>query len=346
MSEKSDKLKAYLEEIGHYISGREEREEILSEIRSHILERAEAEQAETGGGALGAPGSLDASDALARVIAGYGPARKVAEKYLEGRPIIAPVYKRYLFRYTTLIFAFHALLALVAFVFKKEFAVFPLLFIPSLGLIEFLMYLPTAFLADLGLVALVLYFVTRSGKDVRLPWPKFAADLADLDEAQKAKTPIKSRWPRLIGTAIGAVIMLALTDIALYVFARHETIFFVNLDRNNPQPLFEAAAGRRLSLIVIAFFGTSAITLFTKLFTRSRWVDVASNAISLALIGLLLGQSFEGLFAVAVPGHILRWAKISAVLTLLVIALIVAAELIRDLVVIGRRNLIKGGRHT
>jgi hypothetical protein len=39
----SNKLEAYLEEISHFLSGREEREEILSEIRSHILEKAEAE---------------------------------------------------------------------------------------------------------------------------------------------------------------------------------------------------------------------------------------------------------------------------------------------------------------
>ena len=39
----STKLEAYLEEISHFLSGREEREEILSEIRSHILEKAERE---------------------------------------------------------------------------------------------------------------------------------------------------------------------------------------------------------------------------------------------------------------------------------------------------------------
>jgi hypothetical protein len=39
----SNKLEAYLEEISHFLSGHEEREEILSEIRSHILEKAEAE---------------------------------------------------------------------------------------------------------------------------------------------------------------------------------------------------------------------------------------------------------------------------------------------------------------
>jgi len=38
-----ERLESYLAEIGHFLSGREEREEILSEIRSHVLEKAELE---------------------------------------------------------------------------------------------------------------------------------------------------------------------------------------------------------------------------------------------------------------------------------------------------------------
>jgi len=73
-----EKLEAYLEEISHFLSSREEREEILSEIRSHILEKAELE--------FGEPTEAT----LAKVIAAYGPARRVAEKYLDGSSIIAP----------------------------------------------------------------------------------------------------------------------------------------------------------------------------------------------------------------------------------------------------------------
>jgi len=77
----SKKLDAYLEEISHFLSGRKEREEILAEIRSHILEKAEREFGEV------------TEEALEKVIAAYGPARRVAEEYLEGRPIIAPAYR-------------------------------------------------------------------------------------------------------------------------------------------------------------------------------------------------------------------------------------------------------------
>ena len=315
-------LDAYLEEISHFLSGREEREEILSEIRSHILEKAAAEYGETGDAAID------------KAVAAYGPARKVAEKYLDGRPIIAPAYKRYLFRYTTLLFACHALLTVIAVVFKEDFVLFPFVFMPRLGIFEALMYLPTAFLADLGFVTMVLYFITQSGKDVKLPWPKFGVDL---DEVKPAKGILVSR----IATAFGAVVMLAVTDFALYLFARHHTIFFRNLDFDNPLPLFTTDAGRRISLIVIAMLAASTLTLLVKLFTRSLWVDVLSSVVSLVLIGLLLGQPLDNLFAVPVVEKFLPKIKFGARFLLLFFALTITIDLIKHLVIIGRRKFVQ-----
>ena len=319
----SEKLDAYLEEISHFLAGRAEREEILSEIRSHILEKAAAEHGQ-------------ASDAtVAEAIAAYGPARKVAEKYLDGRPIIAPAYKRYLFRYTAFLFAIHAFLTVVAVVFKKDFVIFPFLFMPRLGVIEALMYLPTALLADLGVVALVLYFITQSGKDVKLPWPKFAVDLDEV------AAPKKGFLAGRIPTLIGLVVMVAVTDFALYLFIRFQTIFFVNLDFSNPRPLFMPEAGRRLSLIVIVLFAVSTFTLLVKIFTRSPWVDAGSNVISLVLIGLLLGQPFDSLFAVAIPERLLPKIRFGLKFLLLFIAVMITIDLIKNLVIIGRRTLTK-----
>jgi hypothetical protein len=317
----SNKLEAYLEEISHFLSGRAERDEILSEIRSHIMEKA-------------AEGPREFTDAaIEKAIAAFGPARKVAEEYIGGRPIIAPAYKRYLFRYTTLLFAVHTILTVVAVVFKEDFVLFPFLFMPKLGVIEALMYLPTAFLADLGIVAVVLYFITQSGKDVRLPWPKFGADLDEV------KPPTKSFWVSRIATAIGAVVMLAITDFASYLFAKHQTIFYANLNWDDPRPLFTPGAGRRLSMIVIAMFAVSTIALLIKLFTRSRWVDVGSNIISLGLIGFVLRQPFDNLFAIHVAEHDLPWIKAGLNFTLIFIASVITVDLFKHLVHIGRRKL-------
>jgi len=318
-----EKLEAYLEEISHFLSGREEREEILSEIRSHILEKAAQEH-----------GSVTDA-ALDKVIAAYGPARRVAEKYLDGHPIIAPAYKRYLFRYTTFLFAVHALLTVIAVIFKKNFILFPFIFMPHLSIIEAFMYLPSAFLADLGMVTLVLYFITQSGKDIKLPWPKFAVDLDEV------KPPKKSFFVSRIATAAGLIVMLALTDFALYFFAKYHTIFFANLDFTNPRPLFTPVVGWWVSLIVIAMFATSTLSLLAKLFTRSRWVDVVSNVVSLVLISLLVRQPFDNLFAVPVPAALLPKIKFALTFVLLFIALMITIGLIKNLVRIGRKRLAK-----
>ena len=316
----SNKLEAYLEEISHYLSGRAEREEILSEIRSHILEKAAAEHGGTG------------DEAVDRAVAAYGPPRRVAERYAEDRPIIAPAYKRYLFRYTTLLFAVHAALTVFAVIFKKDFVIFPFLYMPRLGPIEAAMYLPTAFLADLGLVALVLYFVTQSGKEVKLPWPKIGVDLDEV-------IPPKKAFWSLVGTAVGAVLMLAVTDIALYIFARYQTIFLYLTHGASPKPLLTPEAGRYLSIIVIASLAVSTMALLVKLFTRSRWVDIVSNVVSLGLIGLILRQSFDNLFAITIPEKLLPVVKANIKIALIIIALIITYELVRDIVRIGRRRL-------
>ncbi len=228
----SDKLEAYLEEIGHYLAVAEGREEILSEIRSHILEKAERES----GGVSAA--SLDA------VIAAYGPPRRVAEKYLDGQEIIAPAYKRYLFRYTGLLFAAHLFLTLVAVLFNTNFVFFPFLFMPKMGPFEAVLYLPTALLADFGLVTLILHLITRSRKDIKLPWPKFAVDI---DEVKPRKG--------LIPAVLGFLVLLALTAAALFLYLKYGTIFLRKFDPSDFRPLLSPDAGRFYSLAVISPLG-------------------------------------------------------------------------------------------
>jgi hypothetical protein len=319
----SDKLESYLEEISHFLSGKDEREEILADIRSHVLEKAAAS-------ADSAPGTAGDA-AIERAIAAFGPARRVAERYLDqSRPIIAPAYKRFLFRYTTLLFAFQVFLTAVGVIFKKDFVLFPFIFMPRLGVIEALMYLPTAFLADLGIVTLVLYIVTQSGKDIRLPWPKFAVDINEVKPQVLAER---------IFTGVAAFIMLAITDFLVYLFVKHGTVFFVNLDLKNLRPLFTPDAGRRLSLILIAMFATSTMALFVKILTKSRWVDIVSNIVSLGLIGLVLTQPFENLFAVHIAENLLPKIRYGVKFLLLFIAVLTTVDLIKHIVILSRRKL-------
>jgi len=314
----SNKLEAYLEELSHFLSGREEREEILSEIRSHILEKAEQE--------FGAA----SDESLDRVIASYGPARRVAEKYLDGRPVIAPAFKRHLFRYTALLFAFHFVLTLAAVVFKESFLMFPVFYIPSMSPFEALFYLPMALLFDLGVVTLVLYLITQSKKEVRLPWPRFSVDLEEVKTAG-----------RTIGRIIGLLAMTALTGVAVYFYVRYQTIFFVNLNFAEHHPIFTPEAGRWYSLILIGLWALSAVSLAVKLVTSSPWVDAFKEGFSLVLLGLIFRQPLDTALGAQLPAGLVRVLKPSLTITVLVICIFVAIDLIKALVRIGRKQVAK-----
>jgi hypothetical protein len=316
-----EKLEAYLEEISHFLSDPGERKEILSEIRSHILEKAEQEYGQT----------TEAS--LSKVIAAYGPARHVAEKYLDGRAVIAPVYHRYLFRYTVLFFAFHFVLTVVAVVFKMSFLIFPFLYMPPMGPFEALLYLPTAFLFDLGAVTLILYLVTQSKKEIKLPWPRFSIDI---DEVK----PSYRKIPRIIWL----MTMVALTGVALYFYARYRTIFLVSFNFGQPQPIFTPQAGQWYSLIVIGLWAISSIGLAIKLLISSPWVDAIEKGLSLVLLGLVFRQPFDTVWASPLPVPFNQFAnlgffKLGLTIALLALCILVGKEFIKALVRIGRKNL-------
>jgi hypothetical protein len=312
------KLEAYLEEISHFLSGGEEREEILSEIRSHILEKAEQE--------FGAA----SDESLGKVIASYGPARRVAEKYLDGRPIIAPAFKRYLFRYTALLFAFHFVLTVAAVIFKKSFLMFPLFYVPSLDPFEAVFYLPTALLFDLGVITLIFYLITQSQKEVKLPWPKFSVDI---DEVKTSA--------RTIGQVINLAVMIALTCGALYFYMRYQTIFFVNFDFARHRPIFTPAAGRWYSLILIGLWALGTIRLALKLMTTSPWVDAAKSGLSLVLLGLVFRQPVDAALAGRPSDNFVFWLQLNLTIVVFIICIIVAADLVKAAVRIGRKRLPK-----
>jgi hypothetical protein len=70
-------------------------------------------------------------------------------------------------------------------------------------------------------------------------------------------------------------------------------------------------------------------------------VDVVSDGISLPLIGLLLSQPFDNPFAVSVPAALLPKIKIGLKFLLLFIAVMVTIDLIKNLIIIGRKKLAR-----
>jgi hypothetical protein len=317
-------LEKYLEEISHYLPDPVEREEILNEIRSHIMEKAEREG-----------GPVDEA-ALEKAIAAHGKPRRVAEKYVEDKPIIAPAYQRFLFRYTWLLFSFHFILIVLGAFFKKSFSVFPFLFIPGRDIADVFLYTPTAFLTDFGIVALVLYYITWTGKETRLPWPKFSLDLNEGKPVAR------------IATMIGAGIMLALTSGAVMLYLKFQTVFLVRLSSKGFRPLLTAEPSQLLSLAVLIMLAAGTISRFVKLFTMSRraacWIDTVADTVVLVLIGFVLRQPHATLLAVNVPAKLQDWSQISLTITLFIVALIVAIDLVINLVRLGRKRSAAQGR--
>ncbi|WP_367363036.1 hypothetical protein [Mesotoga sp.] len=85
--------------------------------------------------------------------------RRVAARYYEGGPIIAPHLKNYLFMYTGILFAIHLGLHLIAFVFGENGAIFDFREPTCWAMLS---QLPVTFIFDFGLVSLILYFVTQA----------------------------------------------------------------------------------------------------------------------------------------------------------------------------------------
>ncbi len=321
------KLESYLEEIGHFLPDPVERAEILNEIRSHVMEKATQK------------GEPMTEAALDVAIAAFGRPRQVAEKYLESKPIIAPSLQRHLFRYASLLFAIHLIFISAAVIFKERFLVFPFLFVPRLGIFEAVMYLPMAFLADFGLVALVLLIITRSGREIKLPWPKFAVDLGEV------KAPALKTLTARIGMSIWSAIMLTLTAGAVHLFLKYQTLFLVKRGPGPFQPFLLSDPGQLLSLAVIIGLAAGTIVSFFKLFALPRraawWVNAFADAAALVLIGLVLGRPHADLFTLNLPEKLQGWSAKSLIVTLLLVALAIGYDLVVNLLRLGRRRLAK-----
>jgi hypothetical protein len=261
------------------------------------------------------------------VISEYGSPRRVAEKYLEGAQIIAPAYKRYLVRYTSLLFAFHILLVIVGFLGKKSVSLFPI-FVPRMTFFETLAYLPMAFVFDLGLVGIVLYLITRSRREVRLPWPRLAV------EPEKGKQGAAPVW-----RVIGFLAALALTVAAVVIYLKHHTLFFYSLNFGPETSIFAPEVARLYSLCLLVLLAVNAAVQFVKIFLRSPWPDILKDGVSLAVIGILFTNRFELPFAFRASSNLQRWFSINFTIALIVIAVFVAVDLLKNVVAAGRRKL-------
>jgi hypothetical protein len=299
-----DILKQYLQEINHYLAVSSDADKISFEIENHLLEKTREEYGEL------------SEENVKNTIAGFGSAREVAEKYLEGTHIIAPAFRKHLFRYTWIVFAFHACLAALLFILESKLTMFPPLFaIPRMEtFLNFLNQLPMIWVYDFGLVALFLYFITRSKKKVDLPWPVFGN--------KKKKKARKAVYAPPRPRASLLIFMSALFISAIYFFFSHGTIFFKSLNFDNMEPLLSEPASVFYSLVVIFWIGLEIVFHTLRYLTNSFSLELVKNLVFLLALW--------GLMNIDIGGEILDipWLNIPFTLKEIISGLIVLIALI------------------
>jgi hypothetical protein len=274
---KFKRLEDYLEEIDHYLVVEKGGEEILSEIRSHIIEKAENEYGEL------------TEESVGKIIAGYGSPRQVAEKYLEGYQLIAPAFKKHLFLYAGILFAAHYGFTILSFILRIRVQMFPFFLIPRMeNIFDLIGLLPMTLVFDIGLVGIILYIVTQEKKEMKLPWPKFS---------RKKPKKVEIKEPKMINLIL---MFLGFCGV-LYIFFRFHSLFFFSFDFKDYQPLFNQPAATIYSMIVIAVFGIEIIAYIIRFFRNdlTLWLALVKNGICLLIVWFIHNFPIENALAVS-----------------------------------------------
>jgi hypothetical protein len=309
-----EKLRKYLDEISRYLAVVSEKEEILTEIKSHILEKAEQEFGEINDAAVD------------KIIDTYGSPRKVAEKYMEDFEIIAPSFKGYLIRYTGIFFALHFSLTILAFIFKANFLVLPFFYIPYIDSFQELFYLPMAFVFDLGLVGIILYLATQSQKDVRLPWINLKINWIKITKKRQAQS-------RII-----PFILMCLGYAALFwIYFQFNTLFFKTIYFQKAESLLTPAASRWYSSALLAILGIGLAGYVVKFFHTSEWVNLLRSSLQLVILGIVINNPIENPF-IKFPYLDL---PLIANIVLTIVLVLIAIDFLKSLVILVRKAFMK-----
>ncbi len=171
----------------HYLVTDESKDDILAEIRAHIVEKLEQEN------------DGENEEEIKRVLEEFGDPQDVAASYSENKHIIAPHFRNHLFMYTGIVFAIHIGLYLLSMIVGRGLWVLPLGEVTVESIFQLASMIPRAFVFDFGLVAVILYFITQSGAKVKLGWP----------EGILKKEKKHSSLTRLFGIAVQVAIVAA-----------------------------------------------------------------------------------------------------------------------------------------
>ena len=266
-----ENLERYLDEISHYLAGGRASKEILAEIESHILEKSQREH-----------GSIT-PESIRKTIDGYGPAQEVASKYMDGQEIISPKFKRYLFRYTALLFSLHLVLTLVAAWFETSIIALPFFFIPKMPIWALFIYLPMALVYDFGVAAFILYLVTQRGKISRLPWFGIPA-------GRRGESGLSKPKPAVLA------MLLVIFAFMLGVFLRYHTIFFYSINFGPMESLLGPTSSIFFSILFLAAVACHVVCYWIRFLINSAWVLLVEDGIVLLILWVAWNSPIKPVF--------------------------------------------------
>ena len=206
---------------------------------------------------------------------------------MEGYQIISPVYKKYLFLYTGILFAVHYGLILLSAFSRYEIVFFPFFYVPIIGAdsqiwFTLVFYLPMTFFYDFGLICLILYFITQNGNEIKLPW--FEINLNRFIQKSKEKEK-----PNIY--ILGLMIFVLLTIIFLYF--RYNTLFFFTVGAGKMTSLFNPTVSKWLSLSVISIFFLEILNYTSRFFIESPWIKFAKDGAVLIILWSITNLHIE-----------------------------------------------------
>jgi hypothetical protein len=126
---------------------------------------------------------------------------------------------------------------------------------------------------------------------------------------------------------------------ALVIYLKHHTLFFYSLKFGPETSIFAPEVARLYSLCLLVLLAVNAAIQFAKIFVRSPWPDILKDGVSLAVVGILFTNRFELPFAFRASSNLQRWFSINFTIALIVIPVIVAFDLLKNLVAAGRRRM-------
>lgn len=154
-------LDRFLDEVAAHLGPRRGRKDLILELRSAILDRAE----ESSGGE---PDRESIRQAMSRM----GQPAEVALAYAGERYLIGPRYYRAFLTYTGLVFAIHLVMILIATVTEIGIEIFPISVMRIAhphSLLNLLFVATQALLLDIGLMVVIFTAVTRFKRGVQIP---------------------------------------------------------------------------------------------------------------------------------------------------------------------------------